>query len=153
MIEPLTIDQALFVARRMRDVDFAEVMATRWDDDPDRFAIEAFRLPGVAWTAMTAAGEPVAIGGVALHTPGVGTAWLVGTDAFPRMALSVTRHVRQVIDRLLAGELNRIHAWSAAFHVEAHRWMERVGMRREATLRALGKDGEDFFMYAITREE
>ncbi len=153
MIAPLTIDQALYVARRMREVDFAEVMATRWDDDPDRFAVDSFRLPGVAWAATTAVGEPAAIGGVALHTPGVGTAWLVTTEAFPQVALSVTRHVRQVVDRLLAGELRRIHAWSAAFHVEAHRWMERVGMRREAVLRALGKDGEDFFMYAITREE
>lgn len=153
MIETLRIDQAIYVARRMRDADFREVMATRWDDDHDRFAIDSFQLPGVAWAATDGEGLPVAIGGVAMHTPGVGTAWLVATDDFPRVALSVTRHVRRVVARLLDGHLNRIHAFSAAFHADAHRWMSRIGMRPEATLKAFGKRGEDFVMYVITRED
>jgi len=152
MIVPMTIDHALFVSRNMREVDFAEVMATRWDDDVDNFALESFRLPGIAYTAINDKnGLPVCIGGVAFHSPQVGTAWMVATDDFLSVALSVTRHVRRVIKTLLASELQRIHAFSADFHTDAHRWMQRCGMQCERTVPALGKNGEDFIVFSILR--
>ena len=125
----------------------------RWEDDADAFALDMFRLPGFAVAAIDALGKPVAIGGVAIHTPGVGTAWMVGTDDFRKVAVEVTRHTRSVFGRLLATELHRIHAWSAAFHVDAHRWLEAAGMVRGEPVRAMGKHGEDFYLYSICREE
>ena len=147
----MTVDHALYVSRRMRDVDFKEVMATRWEEGTDRFALDVVNLPGIAFTAIGPHGLPVAIGGVAFHTPKVGTAWLVGTDEFTKSALSITRHVRRVIKDLLATELNRIHAWSACFHTDAHRWMEHCGMNRGNPIKAMGKNGEDFYLYSVVK--
>ena len=133
MIVRMTIDHALYVSRRMRDVDYREVMAMRWDDDSDAFALDMYRMPGPAFAAINNRGYPAAIGGIALHTPKVGTAWMVGTEHFQTVALAVTRHTRSIFARLFnLDEVNRIHAWSAAFHTDAHKWLECFGMARVA---------------------
>lgn len=151
MIVNMTIDHALYVCRRMRTIDFKEVMAMRWDESADQFALDMYQSPGPSFTALNASGVPVAIGGVVLHTPKVGTAWLVGTEDFNHVGLSVTRQFRDMIKTLLSTELHRIQAWSACFHEKAHQWLERCGMTRGEPIRALGKQGEDFYLYSICR--
>lgn len=148
MIVKMSLGHALYVARNMRENDWQEICATRWDEDPDSFAAECFRLPGTHFAAVDESGEPVAVGGVALHTPGVGQAWLVGTEAFPSLAIEVTRFCKASVEKMLASELHRIHAYSAAFHVESHRWLEAAGLsRHELPLRQWGRNGEDFYLF------
>lgn len=148
MIVKMNLGHALYVAAHMREVDWREVSATRWDDDREAFAMECYRLPGTHFTALNNQGEPVAMGGVALHTPKVGQAWLVGTDQFASMAIEITRFCRDSTNRLLETELNRINAYSAAFHVESHKWLEAAGLqKRETPLRQWGRNGEDFYLF------
>jgi len=61
MISQLTWPDALHVALNMREDDFAEVMATRWDEDAYSFAAECMRLPGVRLVARVD-GVPVCMG-------------------------------------------------------------------------------------------
>lgn len=149
----LTGEDALYVAQRMRENDAREVYATRWDETPWRFAVDCAGLPGVSWCALLD-GEPVVIGGVALHQPGIGQAWMVGTDKFSRVAVKLTRFSRDIIARMLRDDsgINRIQAFSAAFHEESHAWLKAVGLNAVAPLPKYGKDGEDFLIFYGLRE-
>lgn len=147
-IVPLTGDDALYVARSMRDVDRREISATLWSFTPWDFAVDCTRLPGSAWAALVD-GEPVAIGGIALNQPGVGQAWMVGTPKLPLAAVTLTRFCKDVTHRMLTEDsgINRIQAFSAAFHTEAHDWLNAVGLNAAQPLQKYGKEGEDFILF------
>lgn len=152
MVE-LTLRDAIHVAQRMRADDLREVTATRWSDDPLEMAMEAARLPGIRYCAVHLQHGPVAIGGVALHTPGVGTAWMVGTRDLRTCGLEITRHGKRVMAALLndGGGLHRIECLSADFHHDAHEWLNAMGFTKEGVRRNYGKNGEDFYMFAKLR--
>ena len=144
----LTGADALHVALNMREIDAREVFATRWSDSAWDFAIDCARLPGTSWTALLD-GEPVAIGGIALHQPGVGQAWMVGTDKLPLAALTLTRFCRDMTRTMLTEDsgINRIQAFSAGFHTESHDWLRAVGLNAVEPLQKYGKGGEDFLLF------
>lgn len=151
MIEPLDIAAAHYIAERMREIDWREVSATAWHDSRAAFAAECLRWPGPKFVVRTGAEVPVVMGGLALHTPGVATAWAVGTDNWRRVAVEATRYARQAVEQLLAdGVVHRVQALSAVFHEPSHRWLRLCGLRRESTVVAYGRNREDFYMYAIT---
>ncbi len=151
MIATLDWPIALHVAQHMRADDFAEVMATRWNDSRYDFAADCMRLPGPKLAALLD-GEPVAMGGVATHHPGCGQAWLVGTEKIGALGLEIAHVCRRSIRALFAeGGVHRIQAYSAAFHEDAHRWLKAIGLREEARLSRYGKGGEDFLVFGITK--
>lgn len=149
MIRKMTLDDALYVGRNMRESDFKEVMATRWNDDPDSFALECYRHEG--WTAL-ADGVPVAIAGIAIHQPMVGQAWMVGTKDIKKSGLTITRAIRTALNELTKESLNRIQAFSSESHTDAHEWLELIGMTLERDLPMYGKHGETFLLYSKTIE-
>ena len=154
MILKLTLDHALYVSRRMRKTDRDEVMATRWnandnDNDAD-FALSCFKSLGSSFVAINKKGVPVIIGGVAMNAPGIGTAWMVGTDDWPSVALEVSRFCRKSIKKYLKSEdIHRIHAYSSVFHSDSHKWLELVGMKRGPLLKKWGKNHEDFILFEV----
>lgn len=150
----LTGEDALYVAHHMRENDRLEINATRWDESPWRFAADCANLPGISYCALLD-GEPVVIGGVALHQPGLGQAWMVGTDKFAQVAVSLTRFSRDVITRMLRDDsgINRIQAFSAAFHEESHKWLKAVGLNAITPLPQYGKGGEDFLIFYGLRKD
>jgi len=154
MIKQMTLEDCLTVFRNMREDDKREVLATQWDDDIDCLATRSFNYPGVRYTAFNKNNTPVAAFGVALHTPGVGVAWMVATDDFSGVAIEVSRFGRALIAVLLESEVHRVQAFSAAFHVQSHKWLPVVGLEREDgnVMRQLGRDGEDFYIFAATRK-
>lgn len=149
----MTGEDALYVAQHMRENDAREINATRWDDTPWRFAVDCASLPGVSWCALLD-GEPVVIGGIACHQPGLGQAWMVGTEKFAQVAVKLTRFSRDVISRMLRddSDINRIQAFSAAFHEESHAWLKAVGLNAITALPKYGKGGEDFLIFYGLRE-
>jgi len=150
MIVTMTLEHALYVSQHMRDNDYCEIMAHRWNDDVIDFAKETVRYPGVKVCALDLSGTPVAIGGIALHTPGVGVAWMIGTNDLSKVALSLTRFCKQHASQVLKSDLNRLQALSAVFHVDAHKWLRAIGFEIESTLEQSGKHGEDFYLFAQT---
>lgn len=152
MIATLDWPSALHIATHMRASDRAEVMATRWNDSSHDFAAECMHLSGPKLAAMLPDGEPVAMGGVAPNHPGVGQAWMVGTDRIGEMGIQIAHTCRRAVRALFAdGGLHRIQAHSIASHDWAHRWLRSIGFSEEARLPAYGKGGEDFLVFGITK--
>lgn len=152
MIVHASWEHTLRVALNMRQDDYEEVMATRWNDSPFEFAADCMRLPGAKLAALDRSGAAVAIGGVALHQPGVGQAWMVGTDGIGAMGIEIAHVCRRVVRQLfLDGVIHRVQAHSIASHTRAHRWMRAIGMKEEAAVPAFGKRGESFIVFSMLK--
>ena len=152
MIAQATWPDVLEVSLKMRADDYAEVMATRWDDDPYSFAADCMRAPGVKLVARDDAGVPVAIGGVANWQPGVGQAWMVGAESIGKVGIEIAHACRTSIQALFdSGSIHRIQAFSAASHTRAHRWLRAIGLAEESRMPGYGKNGEEFIIFAVTR--
>jgi len=152
VIVQATWPNMLEVCLGMRADDRREVMATRWSDDPFDFAADCMRLPGTKLAALLPSGEAVAVGGVAVHQPGIGQAWMVGTERIGELGVEIAHASKKGIKALFErGGVHRIQAHSAAFHSDAHRWLKAIGLRKEATLPKYGKGGEDFFIFSAVK--
>jgi RimJ/RimL family protein N-acetyltransferase len=96
--------------------------------------------------------EPIAAFGCYLMWPGVYSMWLFATDSFPQIGISITKLiVRQILPMLWENGAHRLEARSMEGHHDAQAWLEVIGARREATLRAYGRGGEDFHVYTWER--
>lgn len=140
----------LEVCLNLRQDDFDEVMATRWTDDPYDLASDFAHAPGGKF-AVIHNDKAVCIFGVSPRTPGVSQGWLVGTNEIGKHGVEVAHACKKVIRGLFDADVHRIQAYSAAFHHQAHEWLEMIGFKRESTLSKFGKDGSDFYCYAITK--
>jgi hypothetical protein len=137
------------VASDMREVDRAEIFATRWTDSAIDLAEDICRIPGPKWVAHADGAGPVAAYGAMPMWPGVWSMYLFATDDFQRVAWDVTRHIiRVMMPSLAIAKAHRAEARSAASHTEAHVWLERLGAKREATLKNYGRNREDFIVFA-----
>lgn len=138
----------LNVCQHIRADDLREISETRWTSED--IAESLWQVPGGKF-AVVHDGIPVALLGVVPVWPGVGQAWLIGTDEIGSRGVEVMKASKRIIKTLLDLEMHRIHAYSAVFHTQAHRWLEMIGFRRESTLKQYGKTGEDFYCYVVSR--
>ena len=152
MIVNLTWEYAMHVSRNMREVDFREVMANRRDDDRLAFAAECMRLPGPRLACLADDGEPVAIGGIAMHLPGVGQAWLIGTPRIGKQGVEMAHTCKGLIQRLFDdGVVHRVQAFSAGFHAQAHQWLKAIGFKEESRMPGYGKSREEFLTFSVVK--
>lgn len=141
-----------YIARNLRERDAAEVLATSVTD-PDSLAVETFQAGPFQWVAWDR-DTPVASIGARCLWAGVWGVWAFGTDLWPRVVLSLTRHVRRVmIPSLLENGVHRAQCAALASHEDARRWLSSLGAKPEATLRGFGRGGEDFVIYAWRRND
>lgn len=147
MIVRAEYDHIRDVICAMRADDLREIEETCWARDHEESLLNTH---GVR-VAVVHDGKACAVMGVVPIWPNVGQAWLIGTDEIGNHGVEVAHAAKRVIKTLLDLEMHRIHAYSAAFHTQAHQWLEMIGFRRESTLKQYGKTGEDFYLYAITR--
>lgn len=150
MIVKASWPDILEVCLNLREDDFLEVMATRWTNDPYDFAADIARAPGGKF-AVIHNEKPVCILGVATSTPGVGQGWLVGTTEIGLAGVEVAKAAKKIISTLFENDVHRIQAYSASFHTQAHKWLELIGFKKESVMKSFGKDGTDFYCYAITK--
>lgn len=150
MIVKATWPDIIEVCLNLREDDLAEVMATRWTNDLYDLASDFAHTPGGKF-AVIHDDKPVCIFGVATRTPGVGQGWLVGTDDIGKAGVEVAHACRKVIRGLFNADVHRIQAYSASFHTHAHQWLELIGFKRESVMHKFGKDGSDFYCYAVTK--
>lgn len=152
-IRPITWEEAIYVCINMKEADRHEVMATRFDDDDIAFAADCMRTTGKKMVGI-ADGKPVAIGGLAVWQPGVGQAWLVGTPDIGKIGKQIAKYCKQEIKRLFeSGCIHRIQAFSEANHTQAHQWLNSIGLKQEALMPKYGKNGEDFILFSIVKED
>jgi len=149
MIVDLTLERALYIAHNMVKDDFDEIMATHWGDTIDGFAEQCVAANGLNMCSLADDGTPVAMGGIALFQPKVGTAWMVGTSRMIEKKIEVTRFAKQAIHRSLQdGVVHRVNAFASALHLRTHPWLRSLGLIEENTLKKWGKNGEDFIIFA-----
>lgn len=141
----------VYVARRMRGVDRREIYAFDPGECPERFARQLVAWPRFHWCAF-AGWEPVAIISALEEQP---TSWRVGmfaTEAWPKVALRCTLFFRHVIYPTLERlGCNRAECRSIADHVDAHRWLELLGARRECVITDVGHRRDVYIQFAWTR--
>lgn len=149
------LDHILHVTRNMRQADREEIFALQYSDDEEVLARLVHAACGpFAWVFAADDGEPVAIMGVKPMHPNVFDAFMYATPRFGEVGAAMTRFVRKaMIPLLLKSKIHRVHAISKADHFDAHRWLEMLGARREATLEQYGKGGEDYVVFTWTRRD
>lgn len=146
----LTILEALFVCRNLRDSDRREAFATLYSADPDKLAMDIAQTWGpFAFCAFDADG-PVALIGASERWPGVWCCWMLATDRFNNVGKGLTKWVKQsMIPSLVEQGAHRIEAYSIEGHDTAHRWLRFCGAAPEALLRRYGRNGEDFLVFTV----
>lgn len=152
LVRAATDADIAWIVANMRELDRREVYAARWtDDDADLIEdLKASRAMMIRLEALcSAAGEPVALLGVWLASPGAGTALMIATDDWPSIAPAAHRHVvTRFLPLVCAPNLRRLEcrAWSG--HAVSRAWLARLGFVEEGLCRQLGKGGEDFVQLA-----
>jgi len=140
------------ILANLREWDNKEIFATLDRRDPFDLAEKILYCPNLQGAIFSVDGDPVAAVGARPLWPGVAAVWAFGTDRFSEVGLSATKYVvRCLRPRLLLQGFHRAECKSMEGHAEAHRWLEAVGMHREATHPKYGRDGETFHTYAYVR--
>lgn len=149
MIRALTIDDAIHVARKLRPHDRAEVLATWAGSDVVDWARFTARLQSEHhFTAVAGDGEPVAIGGFFVIWPGLVQAWMVASDRLAEIGIELNYRVLEMHRDAVSDGVHRFQAHAMQGNAAGMRWLERLGYRRETTMRRFGRYGEDFELMA-----
>lgn len=150
-IDVATFGDVYRVARFMRTRDIEEFLAVCPVQTHEGLIMRLMERFGNRDDLIVArdGGEAVAIGGLIEHRPHVATLLFFATDGFPAIALGLTRFIRQrLFPRVKRAGVHRIEAVSIAGYHETHRWIEILGLKREAEFRGYGKNGETFVQFA-----
>jgi hypothetical protein len=144
---PADLMSMCYITHRLREADRVECFAGRFSH-PDQLAMDAISSQGfvdICWLG----GVPVAAIGARQSWPGVWSVWAFGTDDWPRVALTLSKHaVRSLRPAMLKLNGHRAECASHVKHHSAHAWLEWMGFKREALMRGHGRNGEDFYLYA-----
>lgn len=142
----------VFIARRMRRLDAEEILPLVWTGKPEDLAAASIYGGGYSRVAFADDGAPVAAWGANLTRPLWYSVWMFSTDRWPEVALTVTRNIkRELMYELIDAGGVRADCWSMDDHHVAHRWLECLGARREATLEDYGPSRKTYHCYSWTR--
>ena len=142
----------LAVALALRERDYAEFSALSFAEDRASLAgALADRYAGKSDTFCAYAGDdPVAVGAMVMGRPGVVTLMFFATDRIPEIGLALTKFITQrLFPAYRAIGVHRIECVSLEGYEEVHRWIEILGLRREAgPFKGFGRGGEAFVQFA-----
>jgi hypothetical protein len=140
-----------YVARRMRPADYAEFSAVYGIRDRDALVDKLVDTWSKVSSPILASmpDEPIAVGGVFIGRQGVGTLYMAATERLPVIGLPLTRFIRhRLLPQVRSAGVHRIDCLSISTHLDSHRWLESLGLVREAELRGFGCFGEDFVSFS-----
>jgi len=148
---PATYADVVFIARRLRADDYAEIMPLTWSRKPEDLALRTIASGGISTVALSG-GVPVSVYGAAEIRPKFWTVWMFATDRWPEVALKVTRAItRDLTPEFKRLGCSRAECWSIEGHDVAHRWLEVLGAVRECAAEDYGPDGNTYYCYSWTR--
>jgi len=152
IVEGIEREHLRYIVDHLRPDDHRELRATLWDDVDLVEHVMAHQ--SVSFTGFDRAGKPCGVAGLHIISPGVAQAWLFGTDTIRDLRIAMTRTARQVIESALEGRLiHRVQAASAAFYIDAHDWLQTIGLKDQVVpLRQYGRNREDFYLFAKLQE-
>jgi hypothetical protein len=145
-----------FVAAQMREQDrrevFCQLMSGASPVDAAAISYGGTEHVHCAWYR----GSPIAAFGFApaSFSGTVWSAWAFGTRRLKRAIPEISRFVLETVaPQLIKIGVRRLEVRSIAEHHLAHRWLVRLGARRETELRNWGRDGETFILWSWTDED
>lgn len=154
MLRELSLDDALHVARSMREIDRACIHALTGGITDESFAWDRFNTEGPAWSILGDDGKPVACTGLSFQTAWTGVVWLLATPGIgPHSWGKVMRLARNVLSNALDPRnthyKHRIEAHTLAAWDGAADLAKRLGFAHEGIRRAAGAGGEDMHVWAM----
>lgn len=150
-VEVTTPENVRYVADRMRDSDYREFAAVSYAKDRKQLANIMVEMYGnhVGGMCVYDNEEAIGVGAMVEGRPNVVTLMFFATDKLPKIAYPLTRFIKHtVFPRYRENGVHRIECISIDGHDEAHRWIEVLGLKREARFEAFGKGGETFHQFA-----
>lgn len=146
-----TVREALeLISEGLRTADRDELRATIGDEDPFWALFESWDASTMSWLILDRTGLPIGIFGVAPHmTPGVGIAWLMGSDGIEREAVAVARQTPHFVEEM--GKLYPV-LWA---NVDARnelsmRWLEWADFKPADVDLAYGPERRPFIQFIRT---
>lgn len=148
MIVELTLAQALYVINRMRESDVRAFRARYPQLSRENYAMERFNASDLRYCLLPPNGEPVAIGGFQFATPGVASAWLIGTDEIRGHRKELVRFCRKAVTEFFnKGIGHRIQAGVLADLQWCRDFAEHFGLAYEGEQLKAGANGENIVFY------
>lgn len=155
-IETATADEVYRVALHMRERDFEEFSAITPVDTREELAKLLARRYG-GWEdvlCVSKDGTPICIGGAIEGRPNVLTLLLFATDDFGKIAVPITRFIRdEFFPRFFAAGVHRIEAVSLDGYAHVHAWLRVIGLEPETgPMLGYGKRGEAFVQFSKVQD-
>ncbi|MEM0949534.1 MAG: hypothetical protein AAGK37_19200 [Pseudomonadota bacterium] len=149
--EPSYLDM-LEITRQLRVRDKEELDALVFDRSPEAHARLAVASGAFRWGAYLDH-QPVAAIGAHPLWPNVWQAWAYGTDDWPKVALTLTKHVRRfMIPAIYRTGAHQVQALALSDHTAAARWLVSLGAIPAQKLDNYGRNQENFTRYVWTRQ-
>lgn len=147
-IEPLSYDAVRHIILNARERDQIEARAVLGNYDPEAL-VEAIVAGQASRGAYGAVYGCSAVLTASYETPRSVQVALIATDDFNSIALSVTRHVKRVVEPMLRAKgITRAECRCWSEHYDARRWLSICGAREEAEIPGYGVNGETFIQMA-----
>lgn len=137
-----------FVAANLRErnrLEAAALLGTQYE----ALLIQHYGSGGYV---MSESETPIAIFALSEVRRGVMTVSLFATDDFPQIARPATHYLARRLFPVMRQRCHRIECRSLGEYSDTRRWLRTFGMEPEAKLRRYGCGGEDFTLFAWTRE-
>lgn len=151
-IDKATPEDIYSVALNMRERDFEEFTAVNMANTREELAESLSRHYGSldCMIAVRLGDKAVAVGGALEIRPNVASLMFMATDDFSKVAIDTTKYIRnRLFPSLFNVGIHRIECVSLVGYDYTHRWLKMLGMTQEiGAMRAFGKNGEDFSMFA-----
>ncbi|MEC5291592.1 MULTISPECIES: hypothetical protein [unclassified Aurantimonas] len=135
----------------MRDRDVAEFMAVSRAETRDDLTDMLAQSYGRRADAMCASqsGIPIGVGAMVEVRPNVATLLFFANHLFPQIVIGLTGFIRgNLFPRYREAGFHRIECVSMDGYGQAHRWIEILGLTREAVMPGYGRNGETFHQFA-----
>ncbi len=141
-----------YIAGKMRKADADEIYNVIDPPEPDYLVDLVMSQSDLAWMGLNDMGMPVvALGATETHR-GLFDVWMFATDRLTDISVPFHRAVKRwYIPLLFELGARRLQCRSAESHVEAHRWLEALGAKREGELAGYGKNGQTYYLYGLSR--
>ncbi len=144
-----------FVAEAMRQQDADEFLAVSFHKTREELAaslVDRYAGSEDTYCFSLDDGTPVAVGAMVEGRPNVITLMFFATELFGLIALPLARFTtKRLFPRYFEAGVHRIECISIDGYDDNHRWIELLGLHREAVLTAFGKDRQTFHQFALVK--
>ena len=151
----MTLSDCAYVCTNMRHEDYLETSSLTFDKTREAMAKTILNQFGESYTILNRNKEPVLIGGTYYDNPKVATIWLLATNKITKRDWWVTtKFITGLIELMFEqGMAQRIQALSVGWRYVAHKWLQRIGLKKEGHLKGFSElDRFDVLIFGKAKE-